>query len=141
MNDNKKTAITVRAHVQAPLEKVWRYWSEPKHIIKWCNASADWHAPKAENDLREGGKFLTTMAAKDGSVSFDFEGMYTSLQHHKLIEYQLADGRMVSIHFAITDSGVQVTEVFEAENENPVDLQRDGWQAILDNFKKYTETT
>ena len=134
-----KTAITVEALVKAPIEKVWSNWTEPKHITKWNQASDDWHSPHAENDLRTGGKFKTTMAAKDGSMSFDFEGVYTNVQLHKVIEYTLLDGRKVKITFSGTGKETNVTETFEAEDENSVELQRGGWQAILDNFKKYTE--
>ena len=132
-----KTSITIEASIHAPIEKVWFCWSEPKHITQWCQASSDWHAPHAENDLRTNGKFKTTMAAKDGSVSFDFEGVYTNIQHHKLIEYTMADGRKVSIRFSNTGKETRVIETFEAESENPFEMQRGGWQAIINNFKKY----
>jgi uncharacterized protein YndB with AHSA1/START domain len=134
-----KTAITVEAVVKAPLEKVWSCWTEPKHITRWCQASDDWHAPYAENDIRTGGKFKTTMAAKNGSMSFDFEGVYDNVQAYKLIEYSIADGRKVKIAFSAAGNDTKVVETFDAESENPIDLQRDGWQAILNNFKKYTE--
>jgi uncharacterized protein YndB with AHSA1/START domain len=140
METATKTAITVEAIVQAPIEKVWASWNEPKHIKNWAFASPDWHAPQAENDLRKDGKFKTTMAAKDGSFSFDFEGVYTNVQLNKLIEYTIADGRKVSIKFAPEGKGVKVTETFEAESQNPIEMQRGGWQAILDNYKKYTES-
>ena len=135
----KKTAITVEATVKAPVEKVWAYWSEPKHITKWCQASDDWHAPYAENDLRTGGNFKTTMAAKDGSFSFDFGGVYDHVQPNKLIQYTMSDGRKVKIVFASNGNETKVTETFDAESENPIEMQRGGWQAILDNFKRYTE--
>ena len=135
-----KTAITVETTVNAPVEKVWTYWSEPKHITRWTHASEDWHAPYADNDLRKDGKFKTTMAAKDGSMSFDFEGVYSNVQPNKVIEYGLADGRKVKIVFTANSNGTKVVETFDPESENPIDMQRDGWQAILDNFKKYTET-
>lgn len=135
-----KTLVTVEAVVHAPVEKVWKYWNEPTHITQWCAASDDWHAPKAENDLKVGGVFSTTMAAKDGSFSFDFGGTYTSVELYKTIAYTMGDGRKVSITFAPQENGTQVVESFEAESENPVEMQRGGWQAILDNFKKYTET-
>jgi len=134
-----KTSITVEATVKAPVEKVWSCWSEPKHITQWCQASDDWHAPHAENDLRDGGKFKTTMAAKDGSFSFDFEGIYDKVQSHKLIEYSMSDGRRVKITFTENGSETKITETFDSETENPIEMQRAGWQAILDNFKKYTE--
>ena len=141
METTNKTKITVEAIVNASIEKVWEFWNAPEHIMKWCMASDDWHAPFAQNDLRVGGKGLTTMAAKDGSFSFDFEYIYTKVEEYKTIEYTIPDGRTVSIHFSKTDNGVKVVETFEAENENPIEMQRGGWQAILNNFKKHTEET
>lgn len=135
-----KKAITIQATVNAPVEKVWKYWNEPDHITQWAFASPDWHAPKAENDLRVDGKFSTTMAAKDGSVSFDFAGIYTKVEKHNSIEYTMADGRKVKISFTAEGNQTKVVETFEPENENPEDMQRDGWQAILNNFRKYTES-
>ena len=140
MEPTTKTAITVKTVVKAPVEKVWACWSEPKHITSWCQASDDWHAPYADNDLRKGGKFKTTMAAKDGSVSFDFEGVYTRVEQYKLIEYEMADDRKVNITFFGNGNETEVVESFEAENTHPLDVQRAGWQSILDNFKTYTET-
>jgi len=134
-----KTAITVESTIKAPVEKVWKYWTEPNHITQWCNASDDWHAPYAENDLRVDGKFKTTMAAKDGSASFDFEGVYTTVQLYKAIDYTIGDGRKVKITFTSDGNQTKVVETFEPENTNPIEMQRSGWQAILDNFKKYTE--
>ena len=131
--------ITVQALVNAPIEKVWNTWTKPEHITQWNNASDDWHTPYAENDLRVGGLFKATMAAKDGSFSFDFVGTYSDVKTNQLIEYTIADGRSVKIVFEAKGNTTQVTETFEAENENPVDMQQSGWQAILDNFKKYTE--
>jgi uncharacterized protein YndB with AHSA1/START domain len=140
METTAKTAITVETEVKAPIEKVWKFWSEPKHITQWCSASDDWHVPHAENDLRNDGKFKTTMAAKDGSMSFDFEGIYTNVKQNQAIEYTIADGRKVNIAFSEIGNETKVTETFEAEDMNPIDMQRDGWQSILNNFKKYTET-
>jgi len=139
MEITNKTAITVETVVEAPIEKVWKTWTSPEDIIKWNNASDDWHTPKATNDLRVGGKFVATMAAKDGSASFDFEGAYTNIQKHKLIEYTMADGRKVKITFSEQGNETKVVETFDPENTNPVEMQRGGWQSILDNFKKYTE--
>lgn len=139
METTEKTTVTVEATVNAPVEKVWEAWTSPKHITGWCSASDDWHAPYAENDVRKDGKFKTTMAAKDGSVSFDFEGRYTNVQPHKLIEYAIVDGRKVRIAFTQQGNATKVTETFETEKENPVEMQRGGWQAILDNFKRYVE--
>lgn len=140
MEATAKTSITIETIIKAPVEKVWGYWSEPKHITKWCQASDDWHAPHAENDLRDGGEFKTTMAAKDGSFSFDFGGTYDKVVLHKSIEYTIEDGRKVKIVFSGKGNETTVTETFEAESQNPIEMQRGGWQAILDSFKKYTET-
>lgn len=134
-----KNAITVQTVVNAPLEKVWEYWNNPAHISGWAFASDDWEALSPKNDLRAGGKFKTTMAAKDGSESFDFEGTYTNVIENKLIEYTMSDGRKVKVEFSESPEGVKVTETFDPENENPEEVQRGGWQAILDNFRKYAE--
>jgi uncharacterized protein YndB with AHSA1/START domain len=131
--------ITVKCSVEAPIEIVWKLWTSPEHITKWNNASDDWHTPYAENDLRTGGKFKSTMAAKDGSMSFDFEGEYTLVEQNKAINYFMADGREVEVTFAETATGVMVIECFDPETVNPEEMQRGGWQAILDNFKKYVE--
>jgi uncharacterized protein YndB with AHSA1/START domain len=135
----KKETVTVQTTVKAPVEKAWTYFNEPAHIMQWAFASPDWHAPKAENDLRTGGKFSTTMAAKDGSFSFEFGGVYDDVQLHKLIEYTIGDGRKVKITFEKKGNDTLVTETFDAETENPVDMQRAGWQAILDNYRMHTE--
>jgi len=134
-----RKSITVQTTVESPVEKVWNSWTKPEHITKWNNASDDWHTPKASNDLRVGGKFSATMAARDGSASFDFEGVYSNVKSNKLIEYAMADGRTVKVAFEASGNKTRVTETFDAENENPIEMQRGGWQAILDNFKKYTE--
>ena len=140
METEERTAITVESAVNAPVEKVWKYWSDPEHITKWATASDDWHAPYADNDLRPDGKFKTTMAAKDGSFSFDFEGVYTTVQPNKLIEYVMSDGRKVKVVFSENGNETKITETFDPETENPLDMQRGGWQAILDNFRKHTES-
>jgi uncharacterized protein YndB with AHSA1/START domain len=134
-----KTSITVETVVQAPVEKVCKYWTEPLHITKWYYASDDWHAPRATNDVRVNGKFKTHMAAKDGSMSFDFEGIYTNIVAFKLIEFDIADGRRVKVEFVENGNETKVIETFETEDMHPVETQRSGWQTILDNFKKYTE--
>lgn len=131
--------ITVKTTISASIDKVWSFWTLPEHITKWSFASPDWHTPYAENDLREGGKFKSTMAAKDGSISFDFEGEYTLIKQNEAIEYIMADGRKVEISFNETPNGVEVIERFDPETQNPEDMQRGGWQAILDNFKSYVE--
>lgn len=131
--------IKVEATVNAPIQKVWAFWTSPEHIVNWNNASEDWHTPKAENDLHVGGKFVFTMAARDGSVSFDFNGIYDEVVENQAIEYTLEDGRKVKIAFKSVGDRTEIIETFEAENQNPPELQQAGWQAILDNFKKYTE--
>ncbi len=127
------------ATVNAPVEKVWQFWNEPEHIKGWAFASDDWHAPNAENDLRVDGKFSTTMAAKDGSFSFDFGGVYTDVQEYKYIAYTIGDGRKVEITFNGNGDNTEVVETFEPEGMNPLEMQQAGWQAILNNFKKYAE--
>ena len=139
METKELTAITIETIINAPVEKVWNYWSSPEHITQWCAASDDWHAPYADNDLREDGKFRTTMAAKDGSFSFEFEGVYTKVKEHQLIEYTMADGRKVAVVFEEAGNKTRIVETFDPESENSLEMQRSGWQAILDNFKKYVE--
>ncbi|MCM3711829.1 SRPBCC family protein [Sporosarcina luteola] len=133
--------LTVEATVQAPVEKVWDYWTDPNHIKKWNSPSDDWHTPFAENDLRVGGKFVSRMEAKDGSMGFDFGGVYDEVKLHEKISYTMGDGRKVNITFTGQGNETEVIETFEAETENPVEFQRQGWQAILDNFKRYAEQT
>ncbi|MBK7123726.1 MAG: SRPBCC family protein [Chitinophagaceae bacterium] len=140
MSKAEKTSITVETIVQAPVEKVWECWTKPEHITGWNNASDDWHTPRAENDLRVGGKFLSRMEARDGSMGFDFGGVYDEVKPNERIAYTLDDDRKVKIVFTGNDNETTVTETFEAEKENSVELQRGGWQSILDNFKKYTES-
>jgi uncharacterized protein YndB with AHSA1/START domain len=123
------STITVKATVNAPLSKVWQYFTQPEHIMNWNNASPDWHCPAATNNLVAGGEFHYTMAAKDGSYSFDFTGTYEGF----------ADGRKVIVTFEEEAEGVLITETFEPEEVNSMELQKGGWQAILDNFKTYTE--
>jgi uncharacterized protein YndB with AHSA1/START domain len=139
METKTKATITVENTVKAPVSKVWKLWNDPEDIKNWCNASDDWHAPYSESDLRIGGRFKTTMSAKDGSFSFDFEGVYTNIEEQQLIEYNILDGRKVKIVFTNQGNETKVVETFEAENTHPEEMQRGGWQAILDNFKKYTE--
>jgi len=140
METLKHTSITVETTVKVPLEKAWEYWTMPEHITKWYQASDDWHAPYAENDLRLNGRFKTSMAAKDGSSGFDFEGVYTKVLLHQNIDYTLDDGRKVSISFSGNNILTKIVETFETENVNSVELQRSGWQAILDSFKNYAES-
>ena len=134
------TKITVETTVNAPVEKVWKSWNDPQHIKNWCAATEDWHAPKAENDLRTGGTFSTRMEAKDGSFGFDFGGVYDNVKKNELIEYTMGDGRQVQVTFSPAGDQTKIVETFDAEATNPVEMQRGGWQAILDNFKKYTES-
>jgi uncharacterized protein YndB with AHSA1/START domain len=140
MSSSQKTVITVHTKVNAPVQKVWNMWTDPAHIINWCNASADWHTPRAENDLKVGGKFLTRMEARDGSIGFDFVGIYERVELLKNITYVIDDGRKVEITFTENDGTTDVTESFEAEEINSIELQEAGWQAILDNFRKYAES-
>jgi uncharacterized protein YndB with AHSA1/START domain len=137
----KKAPITVQAEINSPVEKAWTLWSEPEHIVKWAFASDDWEAPSAENDLRAGGTFNTRMSARDKSEGFDFTGVYTAVKEHELIEYDMDDGRHVKVEFEGRPAGVRVRQTFDPENELPLDVQREGWQAILDNFKRYAEAT
>ena len=138
-DDESKTIVNVQTTVAAPLEKVWNCWTQPEHIVHWNHASDEWHSPRAENDLRPGGQFNFRMEAKDGSFGFDFQGVYDKVEQHQCIEYTLGDGRKVQVTFSATDAGTFVMENFEAESMNPVDMQRQGWQAILDNFGRFAE--
>lgn len=139
MQTSGKNKITVTAAINAPIEKVWKFWTTPEHIMQWNNASDDWHTTKVENDLHAGGQFLSRMEAKDGSFGFDFTGVYDEVKTNELISYTLSDGRTVEIIFTSIVDHIVVTEIFEAENTNSIELQKNGWQSILDNFKKYTE--
>ncbi|HKB44792.1 MAG TPA: SRPBCC family protein [Chitinophagaceae bacterium] len=139
METMEKTIITVENTINAPVEKVWEYWTKPEHITQWNNASADWHTPWVKADLREGGSFVARMEAKDGSMGFDFGGVYDVLRWNEYIEYTIGDGRKVKVNFSAQGNMTKVAESFEAENTNSLEMQRGGWQAILDNFKKYTE--
>ena len=137
---SKQTMITVEATVNAPVEKVWKLWTLPEHITKWNNASEDWHSPSAQNDIRAGGKFNVRMEAKDGSAGFDFNGTYDNVIPHRLISYKIEGGRTVKVTFIANGKQTRITESFEAETENPIEMQKSGWQAILNNFKKYAES-
>lgn len=139
MDKDISLKVVVKAIVNAPVEKVWECWTSPDHITKWNNATDDWHTPFAENDLREGGKFLSRMEAKDGSFGFDFIGIYDEVKLHEDIAYTLGDGRKVKINFIGRDNKTEIIETFEAESTYSIEQQQQGWQAILDNFKKYTE--
>lgn len=138
MGNNKK--ITIEATVNAPVEKVWQYWTEPQHIMQWNQASPDWHCPRSENDVRPGGTFSSTMAAKDGSFSFDFGGTHNEVEQHKRISSTMGDGRTWDVHFQPEGDSTKVIETFEMEMQNPEEMQRGGWQAILDSFKSHVES-
>lgn len=139
MATRDKVIITVSNTINAPVEKVWEYWTKPGHITQWNSASDDWHSPRSENDLRVGGNFVFRMEAKDGSFGFDFGGVYDAITPNEYIKYTLGDGREVEITFEADGNKTKVTESFEAESTNPIEMQKVGWQNILDKFKKYTE--
>ena len=132
-------AITVETIVNAGIEKIWNYFTQAQHIEKWYNASDDWHTPKATNNLIVDGSFNYRMEAKDGSFGFDFNGIFTHIEHHKKIAYTIEGGRKVVIDFIAVNQCYKVIETFDAEEENTYNLQEMGWQMILNNFKKYTE--
>ncbi len=140
METTTKRSLTVETTISAPVEKVWELWTDPKHIKNWNKASHDWHTPKAENDLRVGGKFLCRMEARDGSSGFDFSGEYDEIKTHRLIAYTTEDGRKVKISFNGNGDQTEVVESFEPEKTNSPEMQREGWQAILESFKHYVET-
>lgn len=135
----KSNFITVETTVEKSISEVWELWTNPKHIVNWNFASPDWHTPLASNDLQDGGKFSSTMAAKDGSVSFEFCGMYEKVIFQKRISSLIDDGRKMSVEFEVKNDKTHITEKFEPEKENSFELQQAGWQAILNNFKKYAE--
>ncbi|PWT72509.1 MAG: polyketide cyclase [Bacteroidetes bacterium] len=137
---NKVKEITVETTINAPVEKVWECYTNPKHVTQWNHASDDWHSPKAENDLRPGGKFNYRMEAKDGSFGFDFGGVYDEVKQNRRIRYTIGDGRHVDVKFEEAGNKTKVVTIFEAESVNDPEMQRGGWQAILDNFKKHVET-
>ncbi|TQR07518.1 SRPBCC family protein [Psychrobacillus soli] len=139
MTNENNAKVTIETTIHAPVEKVWEYWSEPDHLTKWNTPSDDWHTPSAENDLRVGGKFSSRMEAKDGSFGFDFAGVYDEVKLHDFISYTLGDGRQVEISFISQENNTKINQVFDPETENPIEMQQQGWQAILDNFKKYAE--
>lgn len=131
--------ITAKAKVKASVNKVWDLWSDPKHIVKWNAASEEWHTPRAENDLRVGGKFLSRMEAKDGSFGFDFGGTYDEVVPQKRIAYTLDDGRKVEVDFKEKNGQTEIVSIFDPETQNPTEMQREGWQSILDSFKRYAD--
>jgi len=131
--------ITIQTTVNAPLQLVWIYWTDPQHIVNWNFASDDWHSPSAENDLRVGGKFLSRMEARDGSFGFDFGGIYTEVEEFRRIAYDMTDERSVEADFSEKDGKTTIMQTFDPEQTNPIEMQRDGWQAIMENFRKYAE--
>ncbi len=139
MESNTKSYITVETIIQTDISTVWKLWSGPEHIVKWNAASDDWHTTKAENDLKVGGHFSSRMEAKDGSFGFDFGGVYTEVIENEKICSSLEDARTVEILFTNLGDSTKVIETFEAETTNSIEMQKAGWQAILDNFKRYTE--
>jgi len=141
MELKEKTSIAVKATINVPVERAWKCWTRPEDIVKWNHASDDWHSPRAENDLRTGGNFSYRMEARDGSMGFDFEGVYDQVILNQQIRYTLDDGRKVNVVFTASGNKTILLETFEAEDTNPVEMQRGGWQAILDNFKKHAEAT
>lgn len=133
------TPIQIEASIMSPLSKVWSYWTEPKHITKWNFAVPEWQCPSASNDLRVGGKYAARMEAKDGSFGFDFEAIYDEVVLQKKLTYTMGDGRKATTTFEQVGDATKVTMVFVAESQNPIEMQKNGWQAILNNFKKYAE--
>ncbi len=132
--------ITVESIIEAPIDMVWDFWTKPEHVMHWNFASNDWHCPKANSDFNVGGEFHYIMAAKDGSVEFDFCGTFTKIIDKTFIEIFLEDGRELNIQFESDGSSTKIIETFEPEEVNSMELQKQGWQAILDNFKSYTES-
>ena len=134
-----KDKIKIAVTVEKDIEKVWEYWTKPEHITRWNFASEDWLCPSVKNDVQEGGKFVWRMEAEDGSVGFDFSGTYKKVEHKKQLDYKLDDERVVNVSFAEEDKKTKITQVFEPEEMSSREKQKEGWQAILNNFKKYAE--
>ncbi len=131
--------LTVETLARTDLETAWTAYSNPDDITRWNSADPSWHSPRSQVDLREGGRFSTRMEAKDGSMGFDFEGTYTRVVPNELIEYRMSDGREAAVRFTKEPGGTRIRVDFDAESENPAELQQQGWQAILDNFGRYVE--
>ena len=136
----KKSKITIQASINAPLEKVWEYYTQPEHIVKWNFADPSWHCPSAENDMQVGGIYKARMEAKDASNGFDFEAVYTEIVEKERFSYTFWD-RTATVTFQNLSAQTLVTVTFDPEDENPVDMQQAGWQMILNNFKSYTEAS
>lgn len=141
MSSEAKRRIRIQTDIQAPVSRVWRHWTDPTHVRRWNSAMEGWHTPYAESDLSVGGRFNYRMETVDGSIGFDYAGVYDAIRPETRIELTLDDGRKVSVDFSGNDERTHIDQEFEAENENPEDMQRAGWQNILDNFKTYTEST
>jgi uncharacterized protein YndB with AHSA1/START domain len=139
MSTDSKPRITITVTIAAPADKVWQFWNAPEHITQWNNPSSEWYTPKAEADLRPGGRFSYRMEARDGSAGFDFFGTYDEVRPTQYIAYTLGDDRKADVTFAAGPGETVVTQTFEAENQNPEEMQRQGWQGILDSFKRYVE--
>jgi uncharacterized protein YndB with AHSA1/START domain len=139
METTTPTRITVEAIINAPVEKVWNYYNGSEHITKWNQADPSWHCPSATVDLRIGGKSSSRMEAKDGSFGFDFNTIYTAVETNKHIAYKMEDGRVCTIDFVPEGNSTKMNIVFDAESQNPVEMQKGGWQSILNSFKNYTE--
>ncbi len=133
------TAIKIQTTVSKDPQTTWDCYTLPEHIVNWNFASEDWHCPEAENEMTVGGKYRARMEAKDGSFGFDFEGVYQHIKPGESFGYQLEDGRNIEVIFKPQGDSTEVTVTFDADEQNPIDMQRNGWQAILDNFQKYTE--
>lgn len=131
--------ITIQTTVFADLPKAWDYYTSPEHVTKWNFASEDWHCPSAQNDMRVGGKFVARMEAKDGSFGFDFEAVYQEIRDQAGFTYAMTDGRTVETNFEPVEGGTMITTTFDPEEQNSVEFQKQGWQAILDSYKRYTE--
>ena len=131
----------VETTIAANKKRVWDFWTKPEHITKWNFADESWHCPRAENDLRPGGKYKARMEAKDASVGFDFEATYDEVINEQKLSYIMGDGRKAVTNFEDLGNATKVVTIFDAENENPVEIQKAGWQAILENFKKYAEAS
>jgi uncharacterized protein YndB with AHSA1/START domain len=139
MESKSKTTITVKVYINAPVNLVWECWTKPEHIVNWNNASVDWYTPTAKNDLRAGGSFSYRMEARDGTMGFDFSGVYQNVAVNDLIEYTIGDGRKVKIVFIPKGNTTDIVETFDAEDVHPIEHQQFGWQSILNNFKSYVE--
>lgn len=139
METQTPTVIKVEATVNVPAAKAWTYYTNPEHITQWNFASDDWQCPWANNDMRVGGEYSARMEAKDGSFGFEFAATYTEIEDGKKFTYIMGDGRKCTVSFLPLGNTTHIVVAFDAENQNPVEMQKDGWQAILNNYKKYAE--